>query len=345
MPLPGLPGLPGLLGAGADAPAAPSRGGAGPVPLRDGVPDLPADEVARLEALQPPGLLRGGKWPTALLTDTTPVDCGRAEVDLGVRPAELDGLETSGMRQECALSDPSRTGPDRWLYHFYVPAGVALGDLDTATATAAGVSWTAAAVDQAASAVTVADRPDDPLGGVTTVRWGGREPALASVRRTGAATTEVSWVEPWGRSGPGGAVPAEVRAVVAAPPVTAVRAALGFVNQSGMRLLRSDDGTLLLVPASEARGGMDALTWGSLTRTPEGCLGLTDGEGAFRLVLWPSGTTWDPAEQSLTVPGEGVVRLGQDVSLGGGEGDSAASLGLVPDACATEKTWVSSSPL
>lgn len=334
-------------GTGDRSPATSTAPGSGAVPLRADLPDLPADEVARLGALRPPGpgLAAQSLQPLQPLHSTTTVDCDSAEMDLGVRPAVLDGLDASGMRQECALLDASRIEPDRWLYRFYLPPGVELGDLDAAGATAAGISWTQVRLDQAAQAITSLDRPDEPSGGLTTVRWGARDPALASVRRTGPTSTEITWVEPHGRWGVTGSADVVVRAVVAAEPVRAVRAAIGFVNQGGIEVLRSDDGTLLLVPSTDPRSAMQALGGGRLTRTPEGCLGVSAGTGGFQLVVWPYGTTWDPAAQSLDVPGEGEVRLGQDVRLSGGEGDGLAPLRLVPDACATEQTWIAASHL
>lgn len=92
--------------------------------------------------------------------------------------------------------------------------------------------------------------------------------------------------------------------------------------------VRHDDGTVVLVPSEDPRGGADALTSGTLVRLEGGCLGLRadDGspDGVTTLVRWPYGTTWDPERQELSVArvqpaGEpGVVRLGDLVSLGGG---------------------------
>ncbi|MBC3760970.1 hypothetical protein ACUN7V_02975 [Quadrisphaera oryzae] len=336
-------------------PASSGRGEGDPAQLRAGVPDLPSDESARLEALQPPQpppALRGGRVPLPFREFTTAVDCDTTAFGLGVQPAELDGLDTSRMTQACAVSDQAGSAlgtdgelsHDRYLYRFYLPPGIDLGDAAPEDATARGISWTEVAVDQPAQPVVARDAPRDPDGGVTTIRWGAWDPALASVRRTDGSSSEITWAEPKKISQEGDAPTLAVRASVAAAPVTAVRAALGFVNQAGMRVVRSSDGSLLLVPSSPPVVSMQALGGGRLTRTPEGCLGLDDA-GGFRLVRWPYGTTWDPVAQSLTVPGAGVVRLGQDVQLGGGEGGSLAPLGLLPAGCVSEKTWFAASPL
>lgn len=84
--------------------------------------------------------------------------------------------------------------------------------------------------------------------------------------------------------------------------MTAVRAAVGFVHQGGIRVVRGDDGTLLLVPASDGWGEMQALGGGTLARTPEGCLVLGHGDHGVQLLLWPCGTTWDTTSEVLTVP-------------------------------------------
>ncbi|PWJ54563.1 hypothetical protein SAMN06264364_1065 [Quadrisphaera granulorum] len=327
----------------------------GPVPLRDGVPDLPADEVARLEALHAPGPLPMPSPPGPFGAITQPEDCGRIEMDLEVHPAELDGLDASGMSQVCAVTENvgGALGTNGVLtqletvYRFYLPPGVDLDAIDSMSATDAGVSWTEVLVNEPTDPIAPDDRPTAEIGGTTTVRWGAWDPALASVRRTGPSSTEISWVEPYARSTSDGYSALAVRATVAAAPVRAVRAALGFTNQGGKQVLHSDDGTLLLVPSSPPQDVMQALNGGVLTRTEEGCLGLHDDAGGFQLVLWPYGSTWDSATQTLSVPateGSGrqgkTFRLGEDVLIGGGEAGSMAPLGLLPAACATEKTWI-----
>jgi hypothetical protein len=105
---------------------------------------------------------------------------------------------------------------------------------------------------------------------------------------------------------------------------------------------RHDDGTVVLVPTRDPRGGADALTSGALVRLDGGCLGLRadDGtaDGVSILVRWPYGTTWDPEQQELLVsrlqPGgdQRPVRLGDPVSLGGGTwGSAPTSLGCRAD--------------
>jgi len=257
------------------------------------------------------------------------------------RPAVLDGIDTDGLAQECVSSDPALGAS---LFRFYLPDGVTLDDLSLHDATDRGVSWTQVSLDTPAQTIDTTDRPDAVSGGVTTVRW---TDALAVVHRWGPARTEVTWIDPHGNTSADGSAPALVRAVVAAEPVTAVRAAVGFVNQGGIRVARGDDGTLLLVPGSEPGLQMQALNHGTLVRTPEGCLVLDHGERGVQLVLWPYGTTWDAAAQVLTVPaergGDLTYRVGDEVSLGGGESDGQCARALVPGACASDEVWIGGS--
>jgi len=323
---------------------APDDGGTTAVQLRAGVPELPKDEVARLEALQDSMPLSPPTYFAEPFSAwTTPVDCPAREpvVPETPAPAVLDGLDTNGLRQQCATADPTRGGG---LYRFYLPDGVELDDVGLAGATDRGVSWTVVDVDEPVEAVQPGDWPSDPGGGVTTVRW---QDAYSSVHRWWPGKTDLTWVEPHGWSDGDAIHPVTVRAVVATDPVLAVRAAAGFVNQGGTRVDLGDDGTLLLVPADDPMGEMQALTGGVLTRTREGCLLLDNGSYGFQLVLWPFGTTWDAASQVLTVPagqdGSTDYRLGDEVSLGGGESDGRYAKDLVPAGCASEKVWIGGS--
>ncbi|PWJ54954.1 hypothetical protein SAMN06264364_105163 [Quadrisphaera granulorum] len=327
-------------------------GGTAAVPLRAGVPELPAEEVTRLEALQDRMPLAPPTYfAEPFSTWTTPVECTTNEPVVGpdVAPAVLDGLETSGLRQVCATAagiagfNGDNSADDvKFLYRFYLPAGVDLDDVGLGNAPDHGVSWTVIDLDESAQAIQPGDWPSESGGGVTTVRW---QDAFASVHRWGPGRTDLTWVEPHGWSDASGAHPVTVRATVAADPVLAVRAAVGFLNQGGIRVVRGDDGSLLLVPDSDPRGEMQALGGGRLTRTPEGCLVLGHGDGGFQLVLWPYGTMWDAGEQVLRVPADHDERidysLGDDVVLGGGEGDSQYANALVPAGCTSGKVWVS----
>ncbi|TNM59801.1 hypothetical protein FHN55_20095 [Streptomyces sp. NP160] len=326
--------------------------GAAAVPLRDGVPALPQDEVTRLRALQnrvphaPPT-----SWSVPFSSWTTPVDCDD-HARLQTVPAVLDGLDTRGLRQQCAtaavVGEPAG-GADpqvaELLYRFYLPDGVELDDVGLVDATDRGVSWTVVDLAEPAQAIEPVDSPDDQAGGVTTVRW---DDALAAVQRWGPERTDLTWVDPYARwSNQANLTAATVHAVVAADPVTAVLAAVGFVNQGGIRIVRGDDGSLLLVPSSDPMGAMQALNHGTLARTLEGCLVLDHGEYGMQLVLWPFGTTWNADTQVLTVPAErgGSVdyRIGDEMSLGGGESDGRYANALLPAECASEKIWIGGS--
>lgn len=317
-------------------------GGTTAVPLRAGVPDLPPDEVTRLEALQDAGYTGATFWGS-IASSVTPAACSTTESEIGHIPsaAALDGLATSALQQQCATAD---VGGARFLYRFYLPQGVSLDDVTFGDATDHGVSWTQTQVDGSADHVATEDAPDSPGGGVTTVVW---RQSSASVHRYGPTRTEVTWTEPDAWANQDGTHPVTVRAVVAADPVLAVRTAVGFRNQGGMQVVSSDDGTLLLVPDSDPMGEMQALNHGTLARTPEGCLVLDHGLYGVQLVLWPFGTTWDPTSQVLTVPADRHSttdhRLGDEVSLGGGESDGQYAKDLVPASCASDKVWIGGS--
>lgn len=76
--------------------------------------------------------------------------------------------------------------------------------------------------------------------------------------------------------------------------------------------LRTELGLVLV--GERDRGGMDALFTGPLTITEGGCVG-----GGDATVIWPHGTeVVDEDPLVLRVPGNGLVRLGEKVEVGGG---------------------------
>jgi len=101
-----------------------------------------------------------------------------------------------------------------------------------------------------------------------------------------------------------------------------------------------DDGSVLLVPAEPPTAGADALTGGVVTRLEGGCLGLLAPDGRRTLVKWPFGTSWDPQQQVLELPQQGPVPLGQEVSLGGGQGVADWVRPGLPQECGYDDVWV-----
>jgi hypothetical protein len=98
------------------------------------------------------------------------------------------------------------------------------------------------------------------------------------------------------------------------------------------------------VPIYVDRGdeSLAALVTGTLA-IQDGCLVLNAGETVY-LVIWPPGTSWEDASDTVLVDGR-IARVGESVTLDGGEGEAGpvnASDWIVPPSehcLAIGKVW------
>lgn len=107
--------------------------------------------------------------------------------------------------------------------------------------------------------------------------------------------------------------------------------ALSGCSGAGDLAVQRSGGSVMMASANEPDASMTAVVGGTLTPTDRGCLALGEQRTATPLVF-PYGSKLAADGQTVEVPHGGLLRIGDEVTHGGGMG-SLVNLNGVPDEC------------
>jgi hypothetical protein len=125
-------------------------------------------------------------------------------------------------------------------------------------------------------------------------------------------------------------------------PVAAAAAALVLLAGCAPTHVRTDDERFVLLSTVTGDAFPDALIAGKLVWSPDGCLSLETPDGMYLLQM-PEGTTL--SGDSIVLDDDSVVRVGDEVSWGGGyntpkyaeSGELVGGAADLPAGCVTDE--------